>query len=452
MNNNNNKRSVKQPSSARKAPKQISKEDAIALERRRIEELRRRKQMMMLYRKAFPIVLFSVIGLVLALGTVFLYIHFDFNKKASIPKDGVKTIMESTDPIFLSEDNYFYRNGEYYISLKALSDNSSKHKEFPTLFLHGSSNKMTLGIDGSSDSVSFCNSSNTVNVNGTNSEMANPAYFENGMMFVPQSFFTDFCHGVKCEFNNKGKKDAFCLDFENDFGFNSKALTELPVIPYSKILTAKGFIEVDEPEFKCDLSAYEMYMNPADPDEYLTLINSAHPLDKDYAPSDLINITNTRKDGRATQKMRLYAAKSLEALFVEMRAAGFTDVSVTSGYRSYESQSKNFENEVAIFGGDREKAAQSVALPGTSEHQSGLCIDMHNLSSASQAFEKQDAYDWLRANCANFGFILRFPKDKSDITGIIFEPWHYRYVGRFHAQQIMEQGVCLEEYIDMLES
>ncbi len=207
--------------------------------------------------------------------------------------------------------------------------------------------------------------------------------------------------------------------------------------------------------FVADLEDYEIYMNPANRDEYLVLINTKNPLANDYVPSDLVDVVDTRKDGRATQKMRLYAEKALEAMFIELRANGFDDVSVTSAYRSYAQQESNFNNRMASYSSmTREEAyaktATIIAIPGTSEHQSGLCADLHNLSSALTIFAEEEAAKWLAANCHKFGFILRYPEDKTDITGIIFEPWHFRYVGRYHATKIMEAGLCLEEYFETL--
>jgi hypothetical protein len=89
--------------------------------------------------------------------------------------------------------------------------------------------------------------------------------------------------------------------------------------------------------------------------------------------------------------------------------------------------------------------------PGTSEHQSGLCCDMHNLPSAMQSFANTEAYKWLYKHCADFGFILRYPQSKEDITEINFEPWHFRFVGRYHAQKIMESGLSLEEYVESID-
>ncbi len=213
----------------------------------------------------------------------------------------------------------------------------------------------------------------------------------------------------------------------------------------------------DSVEFTVDLSEYEQYMNPADRDGYLMLLNKTHSVDENYVPENMIDVVNTRKDGRATQKMVETAEKALEALYLEMYAAGYTDVSVTSAYRSYEYQGTLYNNYVnsemskGLSREDAEKEANKYsALPGTSEHQAALCCDMHNLPSASQAFENQKAYKWLCDNAWKFGFILRYPKDKEDVTGYIFEPWHYRFVGRYHAEKIHNFGLCFEEYLELI--
>ncbi|MFR5864844.1 MAG: D-alanyl-D-alanine carboxypeptidase family protein [Acutalibacteraceae bacterium] len=85
-----------------------------------------------------------------------------------------------------------------------------------------------------------------------------------------------------------------------------------------------------------------------------------------------------------------------------------------------------------------------------SEHQSGLCVDMHNLPSANISFGETAQAKWLAENAHRFGFILRFPADKTDITGVQYEPWHFRFVGREAATEIYEQGLCLEEYLGQI--
>ena len=91
--------------------------------------------------------------------------------------------------------------------------------------------------------------------------------------------------------------------------------------------------------------------------------------------------------------------------------------------------------------------------PGTSEHQLGLSVDMHTLSSAGQAFKNEKEAKWLAENSYKFGFILRYPEHKMEETGgIIYEPWHFRYVGRYHAKKMYDMDMCLEEYVEYLKN
>ena len=223
------------------------------------------------------------------------------------------------------------------------------------------------------------------------------------------------------------------------------------------------------PSFTADLSAYEEYMNPTDRDAYLTLVNATHPLASDFIPADLTDLVNTRGAGRARQKMSLYAAKALEALFIEAKAENQLTVnpksgyplSVMSAYRSYAYQSSLFshytDNEMARNPALTREQAEAITVtysnrPGTSEHQLGLCVDMHDLSGADVSFKNSTSYPWLSENAWKFGFILRYPEDKVSETAVSFEPWHYRYVGRYHAKKIHDAGLCLEEYIVRRES
>ena len=99
-----------------------------------------------------------------------------------------------------------------------------------------------------------------------------------------------------------------------------------------------------------------------------------------------------------------------------------------------------------------EEAGNTVAYPGTSEHQLGLAVDIV-AKDYQQLDDKQantEEAKWLKEHCAEYGFILRYPLDKTEETGIIFEPWHYRYVGKEAAKEIMEQGICLEKYLETL--
>ena len=277
------------------------------------------------------------------------------------------------------------------------------------------------------------------------------SYFSgsDGDVYVPISFLENAFEGAELTGVQKGSRIDYTLTLTDSFRLAYSADTPIPLPDSSGLDTSTK----PDNEFLTDLSAYEKYMDPENADEYIRLINKDHPLGKDYIPPDLTEISDTRKDRKAVQ-MREYAAKALDAMFIEMRAAGFTDVSVTSAYRSYDYQTQRFNDTMNNYMKkyDRDtayaKTAAEIALPGCSEHQSGLCAALHNLPAASQSFESKEAYKWLIAHCADFGFILRYPKDKEDVTEIIFEPWHYRFVGRYHAKRIMQSGLCLEEYCE----
>ena len=388
------------------------------------------------------VAIFALAGTLICLAVIFGCIFHDFFEKSENSTLPVKITLGGDEPVFLEDDSFFFRDGEYYVSLTALSS-------LTDFTIHGRADQsMTLAVDGK-DAFSFDVETSKVLCGGKWSVMSNRSVFEKEQLFVPASFFPTFFEGVKNEYNSKGKKEGFNIIFDSTFSPSHSVDNGTPSLPHGALTELNA---LKKPEFITDLSEYEMYMNPENRDEYLVLINETHPLASDYIPEDLTPVINTRND-REKQKMRLYAAKALEALYIEMKANGFTDVSVTSAYRSYEYQSQLFNTRVnAIIGTyGKEKATaivkEGTALPGTSEHQSGLCADMHNLSAASEAFAAKEAYRWLYANCAEFGFILRYPKNKTDITGIMFEPWHYRYVGRYHARKIMDSGVCLEEYM-----
>lgn len=209
-------------------------------------------------------------------------------------------------------------------------------------------------------------------------------------------------------------------------------------------------------DYKNDISEFLEYIEPENKYEYVFLVNPANTLDADYIPDDLTDCGHTRNDGRAVQKLRLAAAKALQAFLAEGKQYGVDDVSVTSAYRSYEYQDYLFN---VYFDRDwasgrfstKEECEKHVLTystkPGTSEHQSGLCLDMHNLPSAEESFGSTKEAKWLAENCYRFGFILRYPEGKTDITGITYEPWHFRFVGREAATEMHSLGLTLDEYV-----
>lgn len=208
--------------------------------------------------------------------------------------------------------------------------------------------------------------------------------------------------------------------------------------------------------YSIDMNEWEQYVCPADPMEYVVLVDATHTLAANFEPDDLVMITDMR-DGRPIyySKMRFCAEKALQAFLEEGRKYGIDDVKVSNGYRSYETQNMLFEGykseERARYPDYTEEEIEALVLtyslrPGTSEHQSGLCVDMHNQLSTDISFAGTKAAIWLEENCYRFGFILRYPEDKEDITTVMFEPWHFRFVGREAATEMHDLGMCLEEY------
>ena len=295
---------------------------------------------------------------------------------------------------------------------------------------------------------------------GQDARLTAPAVFSDGDVWVPADFIENYVNGITVEEekskgkvyvtrDSSGKGDDLKL---GEVSFKLKAITAPePAEPDEDTPTTGGMPEV---EFETDLTKYEQYMNPENAEEYLVLVNKTNTVDATFVPGTLTNVVDTRDDGRATQKLQKTAAMALEAMFIELRAAGYDDVSVTSAYRAYDYQEELYNGYIKkeMNAGLSKEDAQKIvdtysARPGTSEHQTGLCCDLHNLPGADKAFANEEAYDWLCENAWKFGFILRFPEDKTDVTGYDFEPWHYRFVGRQAAWIIHNQGMCLEEYV-----
>lgn len=166
-------------------------------------------------------------------------------------------------------------------------------------------------------------------------------------------------------------------------------------------------------------------------------------LPSDYAP-ELTELEGGQYfDSRAVDALKEFIAAA--------RAEGLTVV-LSSSYRSYSTQQYLFNNKVAQTGSE-EAAAKIVAIPGSSEHQLGLSADIVDgyYQYMNESLAETELLKWMYAHCQEYGFILRYPEDKQDITKIMFEPWHFRYVGEEVASYIMENGLCLEEFVALYE-
>ncbi|KKB38543.1 D-Ala-D-Ala carboxypeptidase VanY [Bacillus thermotolerans] len=193
----------------------------------------------------------------------------------------------------------------------------------------------------------------------------------------------------------------------------------------------------------------------ANPENPLVLVNKEFALPAEYKPQDLVrpNVEFSFGDQDIDKSyIRKEAAAGLEKMFAAAKEAGIQLYAV-SGYRSYERQQEIMNNQIASVG-SFEKAAETVAPPGQSEHQSGLAMDISAESvkfDLVQSFEHTKEGQWLANNAHKYGFILRYPKDKENITKYAYEPWHFRYVGVKAATEIFENQWTLEEYFKEVE-
>ena len=169
-------------------------------------------------------------------------------------------------------------------------------------------------------------------------------------------------------------------------------------------------------------------------DGILLICNKYHNIKKDYIP-DLVSM-----DGYGGGHLQKEAATYFKKMSDDAKKEGITIRNV-SGYRGYNTQVNLYNGYVKVDG--QKKADTYSARAGTSEHQTGLASD---INSVSNSFEKTDAFKWLSKNAYKYGFILRYPKGKEFITGYMYEPWHYRYVGEEVAKFIYENDITYDEY------
>lgn len=175
----------------------------------------------------------------------------------------------------------------------------------------------------------------------------------------------------------------------------------------------------------------------------ILLVNKENGLESEYEPDNLVNV-NTRTNQKIL--MEKEAAEKLQEMFKAAENDGIELVPV-SAYRTYDYQKNVFDQSVKSQGIEYTK--RYVAVPGYSEHQTGLAIDVGSPedTTLTDNFENTNAFRWLQKNMHDYGFILRYPKGKENITGYKYEPWHIRYVGKDVAKKIQETGLTLEEFM-----
>jgi len=189
---------------------------------------------------------------------------------------------------------------------------------------------------------------------------------------------------------------------------------------------------------------------------FLILVNWENPIPSEERPSGLVSMGTIFEDelvlANHDGSINQVAGEAAKAMFEAAKAAGVGKYIITSAYRAISYQETLFQQRLAQEPGyaDDPFANPVKVMPGKcSEHTTGLAVDIlaENYREADDGYADSSEGKWLQENAYRFGFILRYPKDKEHITGVIYEPWHYRYVGVEAATEMVEMGLCLEEYV-----
>lgn len=333
-----------------------------------------------------------------------------------------------------TKGQYVYYYGDIEQKIKAENENHVIDfialANFCGMTKEVSINNASFEINGTR--ISFTNGSDIAKINGISIKMPSTVEIKNGYCLISLSILKSISHGINIVTN----QNETTIQIEGNV-----------------FMIAKDF----EVKYDTDISEYLEYIHSTD--EYIyTLVNKQNPVDKTF-PEDQDALIEIPAKYRKTDVIYLHyiAEKALEAMMQDMFALGYNDTYVTSAYRRYDKQQQIFDkyvNDLVNQGMSYDDAYAEVlkdtALPGQSEHQTGLCVDLttKSIMTVDNRFADTEVFAWLQHNAWKYGFVLRYPEDKVNITGYSYESWHYRFVG-FEVAKIMHQtGLCYEEYIE----
>ena len=308
--------------------------------------------------------------------------------------------------------------------------------------------------------MKFINNSEYAIINATKVKISPSAIVEEGRCLVPYRVIKNaISSGISFEtakYKNivTIKRNNYMVDeivYNEKITFSASAFDAIAAISDTSNVTF---------DYNSDISAYIDYICPTDNTPYLLLVNDSNLLESTYIPANMQQIpARYTTVGDKTYFLVDAAKYALEAMLNDMeKDVERSGIYVTSAYRSYEYQLALFESYVKSYtdkGLSRESAEAETlkfsARPGTSEHQTGLCIDFMttSMTTLNNDFENTRAFNWLSENAYKYGFILRYPKNTS-ATSHDYESWHYRFVGRDAATEMYFSNLCLEEYIEII--
>lgn len=390
---------------------------------------------------------FFVVGLISLLSILVLLIVYSISARTQA---GSKD-----DFVIRMEKSKFTFNYEDIMIDDALYLDMNKFSEIYNIQMSGnvSSRKFTLP---NVQYVRFENESSVAILDESYLEMSSKAIINGEKCLVPLDFISKIMSGS--------------LTFEIDHEKNTIKINRIKI----------GLGEKNEPVYEpfsftvpTDLEqsnlAYESFgvnsienLSYIDPisEEYQILVNHQNPLSEDFKPTDLVELDCDINPVNPSSyySLRAVPAKALCLMMEAMKNSSIDGIQVSSSYRSYERQvylleyytESKMKTENLSYEEAQKEVFKTLAIPGHSEHQTGLSIDfVQGTKSLTTNFENTSSFAWLSQNAHLFGFILRYPSDKTNLTGYDYEPWHYRFVGRTIASRIYEAGICYEEYVEL---
>lgn len=429
------------PRSPVRFPKKRRSSEAVALFARKKQRREDRNRFFGLFSLGFIAGLLAVLAL--ALLSVSLLMKSDANAK----KNEIKVRIEGAEEFSLPLSRA-YQKGILYLDFtpvaslcgfSSVSDSESVTYSF-------------LSSSGAVQTIRFTYGSDVSQINGEDVSMSGAACREDDRVLIPFDYINSNVGGLSAEYDEANRiisvtRDKLSASTPKRPVYDEICLYVQPAAPLTPIFASDDIPGLDNLLFKAELAEYEDAMDPLDTrDAYLELVNSSHPLSSDTRPTDLVDLA-AGYCLYSVKQLRAVPARALTALFLEAAANGIENLKVRNGFLGYYDQSYFHE----FYQTRKADIATLAAPPGEAEYQSGLCVDMDDLSGKGDYelsdFAGSETFFWLRDNAWKFGFILRYPEGKEEITGYPFEPWHFRYVGRYHAYQIYTKGICLEEYV-----
>lgn len=297
-----------------------------------------------------------------------------------------------------------------------------------------------ISMDSGNDAVTFYKDSTKATVNKNDIRLQAAVFEQSGKLYIPMSFFTSYATGIVCEYTPETEDERATIKVykkilnEYEHKITGAAAEYEPVtfrikesVVLEKIDEAVMADELEEAMYKIDVTPYNEYINPAKIYGYISVINHSHRASETLLYDDLIQTVIQADSVEEPVMLRTTAAKALEAMMKEVRdVEDKTRFNIYSGYHTYENSAESD--------------------PSTDESLLGLSVELYYEPKAD--FGKTATYKWFENNAYKYGFIIRYPENKTSITGVGYRPWVLRYVGRYVATKMRDENLCLEEFIE----